>query len=398
MSTFRIPGEAQQIDRLTECFAKRFIELNPNFGGEKIEKKVDCVTIIAFAIIMLNTDAHNPMVDVKMRMSREDFLNMALDTPETKGLEEEMIRGVYDRVTKEEIILSADKRAIAETSSSTGTDGSSTTTTATANSGLMSDFGIFGAFKKKQKILEMEEKIASEEAKALLRETARAFSAVTTRPFTAPVTSTLSSPQLENGQGSNSELDEGVSNNNNNNLFVRSAFHAAAEAGLARPMFEVIGEALCRALSIAFGLANDPGRAAMALECARSAMRLAFETKLYTLRDLFGQFLCNATGVSASDNDRGNSNADDNDDDDDATRRDAARRAIANRDRESRRTRSRAKNTRARASQTASRRRETTKCDDAMAMIATTRRRIRRRATRATTTRRHRSATITNAC
>ena len=165
------------------------------------------MTIIAFAIIMLNTDAHNPMVDVKMRMSREDFLNMALDTPETRGLDEEMIRGVYDRVTKEEIILSADKRAIAETaSSSTAADSSSTTTTA-ANSGLMSDFGIFGAFKKKQKILEMEEKIASEEAKALLRETARAFSAVTTRSTIAHVAA-LSPPQLKNGQGSNSELDE----------------------------------------------------------------------------------------------------------------------------------------------------------------------------------------------
>ena len=319
MSTFRIPGEAQQIDRLTECFAKRFIELNPNFGGQKIEKKVDCVTIIAFAIIMLNTDAHNPMVDVKMRMSREDFLNMALDTPETRGLDEEMIRGVYDRVTKEEIILSADKRAIAETASSSTAADSSSTTTAAANSGLMSDFGIFGAFKKKQKILEMEEKIASEEAKALLRETARAFSAVTTRSTIAPV-GALSPPQLKNGQGSNSELDESAKNNNDNVFVGESAFHAAAEAGLARPMFEVIGEALCRALSIAFGLANDPGRAAMALECARSAMRLAFETKLYTLRDLFGQFLCNATGVSASDNDRRNSNADDNDNDDDATR------------------------------------------------------------------------------
>jgi len=319
MSTFRIPGEAQQIDRLTECFAKRFIELNPNFGGQKIEKKVDCVTIIAFAIIMLNTDAHNPMVDVKMRMSREDFLNMALDTPETRGLDEEMIRGVYDRVTKEEIILSADKRAIAETASSSTAADSSSTTTAAANSGLMSDFGIFGAFKKKQKILEMEEKIASEEAKALLRETARAFSAVTTRSTIAPAAA-LSPPQLKNGQGSNSELDESAKNNNDNVFVGESAFHAAAEAGLARPMFEVIGEALCRALSIAFGLANDPGRAAMALECARSAMRLAFETKLYTLRDLFGQFLCNATGVSASDNDRRNSNADDNDNDDDATR------------------------------------------------------------------------------
>ena len=109
----------------------------------------------------------------------------------------------------------------------------------------------------------------------------------------------LSSSQIKNGKGSNSELDKGL-NSNNNVLVSESAFHAATEAGLARPMFEVIGEALCSALSIAFGLANDPGRAAVALECARSAMRLAFETKLYTLRDLFGQFLCNATGVIVS--------------------------------------------------------------------------------------------------
>ena len=97
MSTFRIPGEAQQIDRLTECFAKRFIELNPNFGGEKIGKKVDCVTIIAFAIIMLNTDAHNPMVDAKMRMSGEDFLNMALDARRKQRVDKEMIRRLRSR-------------------------------------------------------------------------------------------------------------------------------------------------------------------------------------------------------------------------------------------------------------------------------------------------------------
>ena len=132
----------------------------------------------------------------------------------------------------------------------------------------------------------MEEKIASEESKALLRETARAFSAVTTNVGIDPVA--LSSSQFKNGKGSNSELDKGL--NSNNNVLVSESAFRSYRSGLARPMFEVIGEALCSALSIAFGLANDPGRAAVALECARSAMRLAFETKLYTLRDLFGQF------------------------------------------------------------------------------------------------------------
>ena len=84
-----------------------------------------------------------------------------------------MIRGVYDRVTKEEIILSADKRAIAETSSSTAADA---TTTTLASSGLHERFPhLWPAFKKRQRIVEMEEKIASEESKALLRETTRAF-------------------------------------------------------------------------------------------------------------------------------------------------------------------------------------------------------------------------------
>ena len=59
----------------------------------------------------------------------------------------------------------------------------------------------------------MEEKIASEESKALLRETARAFSAVTTNVGIDPVA--LSSSQFKNGKGSNSELDKGLNSNNN---------------------------------------------------------------------------------------------------------------------------------------------------------------------------------------
>jgi Sec7-like guanine-nucleotide exchange factor len=51
----RLPGEAQQIDRMVEKFAAEYHRQNPNmFRAE------DTCYILAFSIIMLNTDLHNP--------------------------------------------------------------------------------------------------------------------------------------------------------------------------------------------------------------------------------------------------------------------------------------------------------------------------------------------------
>ena len=58
---FRLPGEAQKIDRLMEKFAERFVSCNPD-----IFKSADVAYVLAYSVIMLNTDAHNPGVKVKM--------------------------------------------------------------------------------------------------------------------------------------------------------------------------------------------------------------------------------------------------------------------------------------------------------------------------------------------
>ncbi|GFR41199.1 hypothetical protein Agub_g1869, partial [Astrephomene gubernaculifera] len=55
LSPFRLPGEAQKIDRLMEAFAERFVADNPG-----VFRTADAAYVLAFAIIMLNTDAHNP--------------------------------------------------------------------------------------------------------------------------------------------------------------------------------------------------------------------------------------------------------------------------------------------------------------------------------------------------
>ncbi|XP_068150725.1 uncharacterized protein step isoform X2 [Drosophila tropicalis] len=53
--SFRLPGEAQKIDRMMECFAQRYCQLNLD-----IFTNTDTCYVLSFAIIMLNTSLHNP--------------------------------------------------------------------------------------------------------------------------------------------------------------------------------------------------------------------------------------------------------------------------------------------------------------------------------------------------
>ena len=63
---FRLPGEAQQIARVTETFAHAYYASRP--AGIRSE---DAVYVLAYSIIMLNTDLHNPQV--RRRMTVADY-------------------------------------------------------------------------------------------------------------------------------------------------------------------------------------------------------------------------------------------------------------------------------------------------------------------------------------
>lgn len=58
---FRLPGEAQKIDRIMEKFAERFCKCNPDSFSS-----ADTAYVLAYSVIMLNTDAHNIMVKEKV--------------------------------------------------------------------------------------------------------------------------------------------------------------------------------------------------------------------------------------------------------------------------------------------------------------------------------------------
>jgi hypothetical protein len=62
-------GEAQKIDRIMEKFAERYCRDNPGAFGS-----ADGAYLLAFALIMLNTDAHNPMADAQL--GKPDFVGM----------------------------------------------------------------------------------------------------------------------------------------------------------------------------------------------------------------------------------------------------------------------------------------------------------------------------------
>ncbi|XP_057531802.1 brefeldin A-inhibited guanine nucleotide-exchange protein 2 [Amaranthus tricolor] len=101
---FRLPGEAQKIDRIMEKFAERYWKCNP-----KAFSSADTAYVLAYSVIMLNTDAHNPMV--KNKMSAEDFIRNNRGIDDGKDLSEEFMRSLYERITKNEIKLKDDDLA-----------------------------------------------------------------------------------------------------------------------------------------------------------------------------------------------------------------------------------------------------------------------------------------------
>uniref|UniRef100_A0A7N0ZT61 SEC7 domain-containing protein n=1 Tax=Kalanchoe fedtschenkoi TaxID=63787 RepID=A0A7N0ZT61_KALFE len=68
LETFRLPGEAQKIQRILEAFSDRF------YDQQSLELFVskDAVYILCYSLIMLNTDQHNPQV--KKKMTEEEFI------------------------------------------------------------------------------------------------------------------------------------------------------------------------------------------------------------------------------------------------------------------------------------------------------------------------------------
>lgn len=115
---FRLPGEAQKIDRLMEKFAARFCETNPN---NKLFHSADVAYVLSYSIIILTTDLHSPQI--KNRMTKEQYIRMNQPTDsKDKGLPEEFLSQIYDEIASSEIkVKGSNKSSSLQSSTSSGT-------------------------------------------------------------------------------------------------------------------------------------------------------------------------------------------------------------------------------------------------------------------------------------
>ncbi|CAF4740200.1 unnamed protein product, partial [Rotaria sp. Silwood1] len=117
LSGFRLPGEAQKIDRLMEKFAARFCECNSHL---EIFASADTAYVLAYSVIMLTTDLHSK--NVKKKMTKEQYIKMNRGINESRDLPEEFLSKIYDEIENEEIKLKVTTlRRGANTVGATGT-------------------------------------------------------------------------------------------------------------------------------------------------------------------------------------------------------------------------------------------------------------------------------------
>lgn len=99
---FRLPGEAQKIDRLMEKFASRYCECNPN---NTYFASADTAYVLGFSIIMLTTDLHSPQV--KNKMTKEQYIKLNRGNTDSKDVPEEYLSQIYDEIAGHEIKMKA---------------------------------------------------------------------------------------------------------------------------------------------------------------------------------------------------------------------------------------------------------------------------------------------------
>lgn len=117
LSGFRIPGEAQKIDRVLEKFAAIYWAQNPD-----VFPSADTAFVLSFAIIMLQTDAHNPNIKPEKKMKKVDFFRNNRGIASGRNLSDEFLGGIYDRIVAKPITLSGDDVDFGEKESTSSVD------------------------------------------------------------------------------------------------------------------------------------------------------------------------------------------------------------------------------------------------------------------------------------
>ncbi|CAG8979878.1 hypothetical protein HYALB_00002651 [Hymenoscyphus albidus] len=100
LESFRLPGESALIERIVTVFAQRYYdEAKPEGVADQ-----DAIYVLTYAIIMLNTDQHNPNT-VKNRMKFENFARNLTTVNGGKNFDDKFLQDIFDSIQSNEIIL-----------------------------------------------------------------------------------------------------------------------------------------------------------------------------------------------------------------------------------------------------------------------------------------------------
>ncbi|XP_051524319.1 IQ motif and SEC7 domain-containing protein 2-like isoform X2 [Myxocyprinus asiaticus] len=97
----KVQGEAQKVERLVEAFSQRYCVCNPALVRQF--QNPDTIFILAFAIILLNTDMYSPNVKAERKMKLEDFIKNLRGVDNGQDIPRDMLVGIYQRIQKWEL-------------------------------------------------------------------------------------------------------------------------------------------------------------------------------------------------------------------------------------------------------------------------------------------------------
>ncbi|XP_031300208.2 IQ motif and SEC7 domain-containing protein 3 isoform X4 [Camelus dromedarius] len=97
----RVQGEAQKVERLIEAFSQRYCMCNP----EEVQQfhNPDTIFILAFAVILLNTDMYSPNIKPDRKMLLEDFIRNLRGVDDGADIPRELVVGIYERIQQKEL-------------------------------------------------------------------------------------------------------------------------------------------------------------------------------------------------------------------------------------------------------------------------------------------------------
>ena len=256
LAGFRLPGEAQKIDRIMEKFAERFCLQNPT-----VFPSADTAFILSFSIIMLNTDLHNPSVREDRKMTKEDFIRNNRGISSGADLPEAFLSKIYDNIKRSQITLKEDDDMRAKI----------------APGGVENPFFSTLSLDKRRKEAYQKEREAMVQASEAIfrqrkrREAAGAGAAV--KP---------------NGAGGGAPVPS------------VGAFRSSLEdpAQYVRPMFEVAWGPMLSVFSQMIKSSDDPKMISLSLEGFQHSIRIAARFNLPTARDLLVNTLYKFTTLS----------------------------------------------------------------------------------------------------